>query len=100
MTSVSLEVWKMEPARSSRVRISAALTRLPLWAMASPPWGVLEQERLRVAELGAARSRVADVADGRASRQRGQRVLAETLRHQPHRDLAVELARLRGHDAG
>ncbi len=38
MTSVSLEVWKMDPWRSRRVRISLALTRLPLCAMARPPW--------------------------------------------------------------
>ncbi len=38
MTSLSLEVWKIDPWRSRRARISAALTRLPLCAMASPPW--------------------------------------------------------------
>ncbi len=39
MTSVSLVVWKIEPSASSSSRTSAALTRLPLWAMAiGPRW--------------------------------------------------------------
>ena len=37
MTSVSLVVWKIEPAASSRVRSSSAFTRLPLWAMETEP---------------------------------------------------------------
>ena len=38
---MSLVVWKMEPSRSSRSRISIALTRLPLWTMPSGPIEVL-----------------------------------------------------------
>ena len=37
MTSVSLELWKMEPVASSRARSWRALVRLPLWAMAIWP---------------------------------------------------------------
>ena len=41
MTSVSLVVWKIEPASSSRSRISPGLTRLPLWTMPTGPMEVL-----------------------------------------------------------
>ena len=37
MTSVSEEVRKIDPARSSSPRTLKALTRLPLWAMAISP---------------------------------------------------------------
>jgi hypothetical protein len=38
MTSVSLDEAKIDPAASRRARTSPALTRLPLWATAMPPW--------------------------------------------------------------
>ena len=37
MTSVSLPVWKIDPALTSSSRSSRALTRLPLWATAIWP---------------------------------------------------------------
>ncbi len=36
-TSVSLEVWKMDPSETSRALSSWALVRFPLWAMESSP---------------------------------------------------------------
>ncbi len=38
---MSLVVWKIEPSRSSRRRISTAFVRLPLWTMPIGPIEVL-----------------------------------------------------------
>jgi hypothetical protein len=51
---------------------------------------VVEQERLGVAQLGAAGGRVAGVADGRAPGQAGQGLLVEDVGDQAHADVAAQ----------
>ena len=65
MTSVSLEVWKIEPCASSSARSSVGVDEVAVVGDRDRPAGVLEQERLGVAQLRAAGGRVADVADRR-----------------------------------
>ena len=55
ITSVSDEVWKIEPVASSSARSSAAFTRLPLWAMeiVPPAYSNTNGWALRISELPA-----------------------------------------------
>ena len=63
---------------------------LPLWPIADRAAGVLDHERLRVAELGAARRRVADVTDGSGSGQGRQGLAIEEVRNQAHPDVPAQ----------
>ena len=62
--------------------------------------GVLEQDRLGVAEAAGAGRRVAGVADRRDAVERAELVLGEDLRDEPHAGLQRELPAVGGADAG
>ena len=92
--------WKMAPSRSISCRSSSALVRLPLWAMAMGPRAVLGRDGLGVAQVGAARRRVADVADGARAREPAEPLGAEHVGHPAHGLLRVKARAVGGRDAG
>ena len=92
ITSVSVEVWKIEPWFSSSTRSCSALTRLPLWATATAPPAYCTAIGCAFLRWEAPVGRVADVADGRVALQRREHVGVEDVRDEPH--LAVDVERL------
>ena len=70
ITSVSLDVWKIEPEASSSARSSAALTRLPLWAIAIAPPAYSNRNgwALRMSEVPAVEYRTWPIAVSPGSR--------------------------------
>ena len=98
MTSLSAVVLKMAPRPSSSRRIAPALTRLPLWAIATVPPSVVAQNGWAL-QLAAAGGRVAHVADGVTARQLLQGLLVEDVGHEPHRAVHEVVASGRRGDA-
>ncbi len=85
ITSVSVDGLEDRALVSrARTRSCSALTRLPLWATATAPPGVLDRDGLRVLEVGRAGGRVADVADGGVALERREHVGAEDVGDEPH----------------
>src|SRR5262249_40090384 len=99
ITSVSDEDWNTAPSRSSSARRSSALTRLPLWAMATGPFAVVAVVGLAVQGVGLAGGGVARGAGGGGAGRRLKRVAAEHVRH-PAKGLPhVEGVAVGGRDA-
>ena len=82
MTSVSLEVWKIDPLASSSARISCAFTRLPLWQIASwpPAYSTTNGWALRRSELPAVEYRTWPTAAAPGSLARVSRLKASETR--------------------
>ena len=62
--------------------------------------GAVDDQRLGVLDVGAARGGVADVADGQMPGQRAENVFVEHLSDQPHTPVGTQVHAIRRGDAG
>ena len=100
MTSVSLVERKMDPSASRLVRMAGRVDEVAVVGDGQRAARVIDEQRLRVAQVGDAGGGVAVVADRQASGQARQAVLGKHVVDPPHADLGLHGFAVRRHDAG
>jgi hypothetical protein len=98
-TSVSLLVWKIDPARTSSSRSSPRVHEVAVVARRDLAVRAVDEDRLGVLEPALAGRRIARVADGEVPRQRRSAASSKRRRRSPSRDTCASVAVGRG-DAG
>ena len=99
-TSVSLSLWKIEPASLELGAQLLGVREVAVVADGERAARVVDGDGLGVLDVRAARRRVADVADGEAPGQLAELVLGEGVLHQAHGPVGVELLAVARDDAG